>query len=158
MITAGCNYSCNSLFFNAPRHASSTNSQPVVAARLLHEPPYPHHYAPVSGKEGMRTCPNLLKTCIIFFLTAKKIKNSGLPMQAEIKQACFQSATKCASLEMLKATCALEENVVILLLSASETFCASAGHKFCNSLHSANPVNNRWALRQNFCQGCSSHH
>lgn len=59
---------------------------------------------------------------------------------------------------MLGATCALEENVVILLLSVSETFCASEGHDFCNSLHSANAVNNRCALTQNFCQGCSSHH
>lgn len=76
-------------------------------------------------------------------------------MQAEIKSVCFQSATKCTSLEMLRATCALEENIVILLLSVIETFCALAGHDFCISLHTANPVNNRCALRQNFCQGCS---
>lgn len=41
VTTAGCNYSCNSLFFNAPCHASSTNSQSVIAAHPLHKPPYP---------------------------------------------------------------------------------------------------------------------
>lgn len=31
VTTAGCNYSCNSLFFVTPRHANRTNSQFVVA-------------------------------------------------------------------------------------------------------------------------------
>lgn len=117
-----------------------------------------HSFCSCEWKEALRTCSSLLEISINFFLTAKNMYiYSGLPMQAEIKYACFQPATKCASLEMLGATCALEENV-ILLLSVSEPSCASVRCNFCNSLHSANPVNNTCALRQNYCPGCSSHH
>lgn len=56
-----------------PQNTSSTD-----------DPPSLHCNSPVSRKEGMRTCPVLLKR--FFFLTAWKNKNeSGLPMRAEMK-------------------------------------------------------------------------